>query len=112
MNEFSIKFEGQKGQRGTGKCSWYGDEAAGAYTSCGNIFNPNEMTGAQLGGVNPKLPCGTKIRVTNTKNKKSVDITITDKGSHASRLIDLSKGSFAKIEDTSKGIMECSYVVL
>ena len=103
------------GQRGSGECSWYGAEnegVEGAYTSCGDIFRRNELTAAQLPGLSPKLPCGTRVKVTNSRNGKTVVVKINDSGTHAGRILDLSWAAFGQIEDRERGVTPCSYEVV
>ena len=56
--------------------SWYGDPFHGRPTACGNKFNKNGLTAAST-----KLPCGTKIVITNQKNGRTVgNVLIDDSG--------------------------------
>ena len=50
---------------------------------------------------------GTKLKVTNKENGKSVTVRVTDRGGFTKlgRIIDLSKGAFSQIASTSKGII-------
>lgn len=53
----------------------------------GGYFNPNALTAAHR-----TLPFGTKVRVTNKRNGRSVVVTINDRGPFIKgRIIDLSK---------------------
>ena len=47
----------------------------GSRTASGRPFRDNELTAAHR-----TLPFGTKVRVTNKRNGKSVIVTITDRG--------------------------------
>ncbi len=60
-----------------GKVSFYGknDGFAGKLTASGKVFNPQALTAAHK-----TLPFGTRVRLTNTKNGKTVIVTITDRG--------------------------------
>jgi rare lipoprotein A len=52
------------------------DEAMqGKKLACNNNYDKNQKTAAHK-----TLPCGTKIKVTNLGNNKSVEVTIVDKG--------------------------------
>ena len=65
--------------------SYYG-YGAGSQTASGARFNPNAMTAAHR-----TLPFGTKVRVTNKRNGKTVIVTINDRGPFIrGRIIDLS----------------------
>ena len=69
-----------------GHASWYGDEFASRLTASGERFDPQKLTGAHR-----TLPLGSKVRVTNLRNGRSVLVTITDRGPFRSRReIDLS----------------------
>ncbi|NET73511.1 MAG: septal ring lytic transglycosylase RlpA family protein, partial [Sphaerospermopsis sp. SIO1G2] len=72
-----------------GVASWYGYYWAGNKTANGEIYNPEGMTAAHR-----TLPMGTKVRVTNTRNGKSVILRINDRGPYiAGRIIDVSLGA-------------------
>lgn len=75
-------------QAQTGTASWYGPNFHGKRTASGSIYNQWANTAAHR-----SLPFGSKVRVTNLKNKKSTVVTITDRGPYSGgRIIDLSKG--------------------
>lgn len=71
-----------------GKASWYGYECAKKKMANGKRFNPKFLTAASY-----FWPLGTHVEVTNLRNGKSVDVTITDRGpaKRLGRLIDLSE---------------------
>jgi peptidoglycan lytic transglycosylase len=61
------------------------DKSSGSSVACGGALNEGGMTAAHR-----TLPCGTKVRVTNKKNGKSVTVTINDRGPFVSgRVIDV-----------------------
>ncbi|WP_313806212.1 septal ring lytic transglycosylase RlpA family protein [Flavobacterium sp.] len=73
--------------------SYYHDKFNGRKTASGKRFDNSKLTAAHK-----KLPFGTKVRVTNPINKKSVVVTITDRGPFTrGREIDLSKKAFTDI---------------
>lgn len=73
--------------------SYYADKFTGRKTSSGAKFDNNKYTAAHK-----KLPFGTKVRVINEKNGKSVVVEITDRGPFVkSREIDLSKRAYMEI---------------
>jgi rare lipoprotein A len=77
-----------KGNTMVGFASWYGYES-GPKTASGELFNPKKLTAAHR-----SLKFGTKVKVTNLDNKKSVIVTVNDRGpSIKNRIIDLSKGA-------------------
>jgi rare lipoprotein A len=69
--------------------TYYGKEFAGRRTACGERFNPSAMTAAHR-----TLRFGTRVRVTNTRNGRSVVVRINDRGPFVKdRSIDLSSGA-------------------
>ncbi|RXR33546.1 septal ring lytic transglycosylase RlpA family protein [Flavobacterium piscinae] len=73
--------------------SYYHDKFTGRKTASGQIFDNQKYTAAHK-----KLPFGTKVRVTNEANDKSVMVTINDRGPFTKgREIDLSKRAFRDI---------------
>jgi rare lipoprotein A len=74
----------------------------------GGWFNPNAMTAAHK-----TLPFGTKVRVTNRNNGRSVVVTINDRGPFIKgRIIDLSKAAAKQVGMTASGIAPVSVTVL
>jgi rare lipoprotein A len=70
-----------------GRASWYGREHQGMRTSSGERFNRFKFTCAHK-----SLPFGTRLRVTNVKNGKSVVVRVSDRGPFRhQRIIDLSE---------------------
>lgn len=83
-----------------GYASHYGTEGYhGQRTASGSTFNAYAMTAAH-----PWLPFGTRLRVKNRNNGKSVVVTVNDRGPYyGGRILDLSYGSFARIASPSQG---------
>ena len=66
----------------SGAASWY---ASGHRTANGERFNPNGMTAAHR-----SLPFGTRVKVTNVRNGRSVFVRINDRGPFVhGRIIDV-----------------------
>ena len=83
-----------------GVAAVYSDKLAGRKTASGQVFSQSAMTAAH-----PSLPFGTMVKVTNTKNNKSVEVTVNDRGPmQAGRVIDLSRAAAAKIGIGKKGM--------
>jgi rare lipoprotein A (peptidoglycan hydrolase) len=83
----------------TGTASWYGAQHQGKQTASGTIFDQAELTAAH-----PSLPFGSKIKVTNLANGKSVHVEITDRGPFAgNRIIDLSRAAAKVLEMIDSG---------
>jgi len=73
----------------TGKASFYADKFEGTITSSGEKYRHNKLTAAHK-----TLPFGTKVRVTNLSNDKTVDVVINDRGPYVEgRIIDLSRSA-------------------
>lgn len=89
----------------TGKASYYWQPQP---VASGGWFNPNAMTAAHK-----TLPFGTKVRVTNQNNGKSVVVTINDRGPYiAGRIIDLSKAAAGVISMQGAGVVPVKVAVL
>ena len=87
--------------------SYYGhmDGYAWQTMANGEAMNPNAMITAHR-----SLPFGTRLRVTNQSNGKSVVVTVTDRGPFvADRSLDLSLGAFSKIASPSQGVARVCY---
>lgn len=71
-------------------------------TSSGDRFNQLALTAAHR-----SLPFGTKVRVTNLVNNRSVTVKINDRGPFIEgRIIDLTRYAFSKIGDTEQGLIK------
>jgi rare lipoprotein A (peptidoglycan hydrolase) len=80
--------------------SWYGPGFVGHITSDGEIFNPNELTAASK-----TLPIGSRVRVTNPDNGRSVVVRINDRGPYVrGRNLDLSRSAARDIGLTAEGV--------
>lgn len=78
--------------------SYYHDKFQGRKTASGQKYDNTKYTAAHK-----KLKFGTKVKVTNPKNGKSVIVTVNDRGPFVSgREIDLSKRAFNEIADGRK----------
>jgi rare lipoprotein A len=83
-----------------GKASFYA--YTGGKTASGRLFHRAELTAASR-----TLPFGTRLRVTDLKTKKSVEVTVTDRGPASSRLIlDLSLGAAEQLGIANRGIIQ------
>ncbi len=79
-----IVYEGTKVVTyGTGEATWYAWKPGGA--------------------AHNTLPFGTKVRVVNLTNGKSVDVVINDRGIQGSAIIDLDKASFVQLAPLGAG---------
>lgn len=91
-----------------GVASFYGEQWNGRRTANGEIFNTYELTAAHK-----TLPFGTKVKVTNESNGKSVIVRINDRGPFVKgRIIDLSTAAFSTIGDVESGITKVKLEIL
>jgi rare lipoprotein A len=91
-----------------GNASWYGAFHHGRRTASGEIFDMRALTAAHR-----TLPLGTRLRVTNLTNGKSVDVRVNDRGpSIRSRIIDVSHGVAAALEAVATGVFPVELVIL
>jgi rare lipoprotein A len=86
--------------RGTMKASWYGPKFHGRTTANGEIYDQMAFTAAHK-----RLSFGTLLKVTNTKNGRSVIVRINDRGPYIEgRDLDLSKGAAIELGMLRKGV--------
>ncbi len=84
----------------TAKASWYAGNFIGRRTANGEIYTAREMTAAHK-----TLPFGTRLKVTNPENGKSVTVTINDRGPYIKgRSLDLSLAAAEKLGMVEKGV--------
>ncbi len=84
----------------SGLASWYGDMFDGQLTASGRQYNQDELTAAHK-----SLPFGSKVKVTDLRNKRSVIVTITDRGVlRPGRVIDLSLAAARQLRMVGKGV--------
>jgi rare lipoprotein A len=97
-----------KGFSETGIASWYGPKFHGRKTASGEKYNQNAMTAAHK-----TLPFGTKVRVKNVKNDKSVIVRINDRGPFAKgRVIDVSRAAAKKLDMINSGTAKVNIKVV
>lgn len=74
----------------------------------GGWFNPKAMTAAHK-----TLPFGTRVKVTNKRNGRSVEVTINDRGPYVGgRIIDLSDAAAGAIGMKSAGVVPVNVEVV
>jgi len=96
------------GYKETGKASFYAMKFQSRKTASGERFDQSANTAAHK-----KLPFGTKVKVTNVKNGKSVIVRINDRGPFVrGRIIDLSRSAFSSIGNTSAGVIDVKIEVV
>lgn len=91
-----------------GKASWYGPKFHGRRTANGEIFNSSALTAAHR-----NLPFGTKVKVTNVRNGRSVIVRINDRGPFIKgRIIDVSAGAARKLNMIGSGVATVQLEIL
>ncbi len=91
-----------------GLASFYSDKFEGRTTASGEIYKQEKMTAAHR-----TLPFNTRIKVTNLANKKSVIVTVNDRGPFVKdRIVDLSKQAAIKLDFIDKGVAKVRLEVL
>ena len=85
-----------------------GDGYHGQTAANGEVYNAYCMSAAHK-----YLPFGTKLKVTNQDNGRSVVVRINDRGPYiAGRSLDLSYGAFSKIASPGQGVANVCYSML
>ena len=83
----------------TGEASWYGPKFHGKTTASGEHFDQQALTAAHA-----SLPFGSKVKVTNLSNGRSVEVEINDRGPFAAnRIIDVSYAAARALDMKEKG---------
>lgn len=84
---------------GEGSASYYHDSLEGRSTASGQPYRAAELTAAHR-----SLPFGSRVRVTNLANGKSVVVRVNDRGPFAAnRVIDLSRAAASRIDLLRRG---------
>ncbi|UOQ97844.1 septal ring lytic transglycosylase RlpA family protein [Hymenobacter sp. 5317J-9] len=92
----------------SGLGSYYANKFNGRATASGSIYRPGQMTAAHN-----TLPFGTVIRVTNTRNGRSVDVTVTDRGPHTKGyIVDVSRRAAAQLDIIEAGVVPVRVTVV
>jgi rare lipoprotein A len=91
-----------------GKLAYYGRKFNGRKTASGERFNAAAMTMAHN-----SLPFGTRVKVTNLANKRSVVVRVNDRGpSTPDRVGDLSLAAAQKLGATRRGVIDAKLEVV
>jgi rare lipoprotein A len=91
--------------RGACEASYYG---TGGRTASGEAYDPDALTAAHR-----TLPIGSKVRVINRHNDRSVVVRINDRGPFvAGRCLDLSSAAMQAIGGIGSGVIPVRYEVL
>jgi len=91
-----------------GLASFYGYDGSSNKTASGERFHPEKMTAAHR-----SLPFGTRVRVTNPRNGRSVVVRINDRGPFIrGRVIDLSYGAARVLGIIRRGVAPVKIQIL
>ena len=91
-----------------GKCSWYGREQQGGPTASGERYDMRQLTAAHR-----TLKLGTRVRVTNLRNGRSVVVRINDRGPYGrGRIIDVSWAAAKALDMIDAGVVPARVEVL
>ena len=92
----------------TGQASWYGRQHHGKRTASGETYDMNKLTAAHR-----TLPMGTRVRVTNRDNGRTVDVRINDRGPFvAGRVLDLSYAAAKRLGAVEDGVIPVTLTVV
>jgi rare lipoprotein A len=85
-----------------GHASFYSDKFIGKKTASGEIFSQDKLTCAHN-----TYPLGSKVRVTNLKNGKTIVLKVNDRLHHRNpRLVDLTRAGASKLGFHKSGIVK------
>ena len=91
-----------------GQASFYADRLQNRKTASGALYKHELKTAAHK-----RLPFGSKVKVTNTGNGKSIIVIVNDRGPFVKgRIIDLSRSAFSSIGNTSTGLINVKIEVV
>ena len=92
----------------TGLASYYGHQYHGRTTANGETYDENKLTAAHR-----TLPFGTRVRVTNLENGKSVLLRVNDRGPFVDgRIIDVSWQAAQDLDFVQEGVVKARVEVL
>lgn len=82
-----------------GKASYYSNKFQGRKMANGQPYRKGKLTAAHK-----TLPFGTKVKITNQQNGKTVKVKITDRGPHSrGRIVDLSLAAAHRLDMVDDG---------
>jgi rare lipoprotein A len=92
----------------SGKIAWYGRKFAGRKTASGEAFKPEALTMAHK-----TLPFGTRVKITNPKNNRSVTVRVNDRGpTQADRIGDVSYAAARQLGMVKSGVIDAELAVV
>jgi len=91
-----------------GRISMYGDGFAGRKTASGEPFDPAALTMAHR-----TMAFGTRVRVTNLENRRSVEVVVNDRGPFVrGRIADVSEAAARRLDMVGDGVVEAELEIL
>ena len=104
----AVSSAASKGDVSEGKLAYYGRKFNGRKTASGERFNAGALTMASN-----TLPFGTRVKVTNLANKRSVVVRVNDRGpSTPDRIGDLSRAAARKVGAIKAGTINAKLEVV
>ena len=96
------------GYTDTGEASFYANKHQNRKTANGELYKHELKTAAHK-----TMPFGSRVKVTNVDNGKSVVVRVNDRGPFVrGRIIDLSKSAFSSIGNTAQGLIDVRIEVI
>ncbi len=90
---------------GTGLCSYYAKMHNGKTTAGGEKFDNSAMTAAHR-----RLPMGTKLKVTNLANGKSVIVKVNDRGPFVKgRTLSVTRRAAEELDFVKRGVARVKF---
>ena len=100
--------KGTVGETQTGLAAYYSGRLNGLRTASGERYNQEAMTTAHQ-----TLPFGTRVKVTNTKNNKSVVVRVNDRGpTQQGRIVDVSRKAAHSLGFVRQGLVDSKLEVV
>lgn len=97
-----------RGYSETGLASYYADRYHNRRTASGEPYRKERSTAAHQ-----QLPFGSRVKVTNLANGKSVVVRVNDRGAFPKgRVIDLSRSAFSAIGKPADGLIRVRLEVI
>lgn len=92
-----------------GRAVYYADRYEGQTMACGGRYRKRKMIAAHR-----KLPCGTKLQVTNRSNGRTVVVKVKDRGPYgdSKTILDLSRRAARKLRYVRAGSAKVRAVIV
>lgn len=104
----TLPFSSARASVQEGIVSWYGQQFHDRPTASGELFDANAMTMAH-----PTLPFGTRVKVTNLRNGRSVVVRVNDRGPFVgTRIADVSAAAAASLGMLRRGLARARIEIL